>query len=168
MPAQGSALLITYGNSLTPNIHHRRNGMMNGDDMQREGSSGYFPRRPLRGGQYPDKRPPNYSPSSNFNYGYNDGGRPQHGGDQQHPRRRVDRFRREQFNQSDRAVRQNDLIIRLLKEIRDRLPPPPNAPTSYTPATDAEINSTAAPDSAMETDALGPDAQAEGNKDQQI
>jgi hypothetical protein len=78
-------------------------------------------RKPMAG-KYPSKSP-NYSPSASFNYspqsGYN-------GNAQMHPRRRVDRFRRETPNTSERTVKQNDLIIRLLKEIRDRLPEPPN------------------------------------------
>jgi hypothetical protein len=67
------------------------------------------------------------SPSSNYNYnssaGYNQNNG--FGGQQQHPRRRIDRFKRETINYSDRLIRQNDSIIRLLKEIRDRLPAPP-------------------------------------------
>ena len=38
------------------------------------------------------------------------------------------RFRREAPNSTDRLVRQNDIIIRLLKEIRDRLPEMPVVP----------------------------------------
>jgi hypothetical protein len=74
--------------------------------------------------KYPEKYPeknPNYSPSISYNYspqsGYN-------GNAQMHPRRRTDRFRRDPINPNDRLVRQNDIIIRLLKEIRDRLPEP--------------------------------------------
>jgi hypothetical protein len=70
--------------------------------------------------KYPEKMP-NYSPSTSYNYGHQGG---YNGSMQQHPRRRADRFKRESINQSDRLVKQNDLIIRLLKEIRDRLPPP--------------------------------------------
>jgi hypothetical protein len=70
--------------------------------------------------KYPEKMP-NYSPSTSYNYGHHGG----YSGMQQHPRRRADRFKRETINQSDKLVKQNDLIIRLLKEIRDRLPPPP-------------------------------------------
>jgi hypothetical protein len=74
--------------------------------------------------KYPEKNP-NYSPSISYNYspqaGYN-------GNSQMHPRRRNDRYRRESLNSNERAIRQNDIIIRLLKEIRDRLPAPSYAP----------------------------------------
>jgi hypothetical protein len=80
--------------------------------------------------KYPEKYPeknPNYSPSISYNYspqtGYN-------GNTQMHSRRRNnnDRFRREPTNSNERVIRQNDIIIRLLKEIRDRLPEPHFAP----------------------------------------
>ena len=63
----------------------------------------------------------NYSPSSNYHFNANGGNYQGH--HQQHPRRRSDRYRRESLNSSDRLVKQNDIIIKLLKEIRDRLPP---------------------------------------------
>jgi hypothetical protein len=80
--------------------------------------------------KYPEKNP-NYSPSISYNYspqsGYN-------GNSQMHPRRRNnDRFRRDPVNLNERIVKQNDIIIRLLKEIRDRLPAP-----RYTPPADQE------------------------------
>jgi hypothetical protein len=88
------------------------------DDSQRMGMSDIGNRK-MNQPKYPEKMP-NYSPSTSYNYspasGFNGG---------QHPRRRNDRFKRESLNMSDRTVKQNDLIIRLLKEIRDRLPPPP-------------------------------------------
>jgi hypothetical protein len=94
---------------------------MNNDDSQRMNMQNPGMRKPMAG-KYPSKNP-NYSPSTSFNYspqsGYNSGG-------QMQPRRRVDRFRRETLNTSERTIRQNDIIIRLLKEIRDRLPEPPN------------------------------------------
>ncbi len=63
----------------------------------------------------------NYSPSTSYNYSPGSSNYPssQH---QSHPRRRSDRFKRESLNQTDRLAKQNDVIIRLLKEIRDRLP----------------------------------------------
>jgi hypothetical protein len=79
------------------------------------GNRNYSPQK------YPEKMP-NYSPSTSYNYGHHGG----YGGMQQHPRRRADRFKRESLNLNDKVVKQNDLIIRLLKEIRDRLPLPPN------------------------------------------
>jgi hypothetical protein len=78
----------------------------------------------LMNDKYPEKNP-NYSPSISYNYspqaGYN-------GNSQMHPRRRNDRFRRESLNSNERVIRQNDIIIRLLKEIRDRLPEPHYSP----------------------------------------
>jgi hypothetical protein len=64
----------------------------------------------------------NYSPSTSYNYSPGSGNY-QSSRDQQHPRRRTDRFKRETLNSNDRLTKQNDIIIRLLKEIRDRLPP---------------------------------------------
>jgi hypothetical protein len=88
--------------------------------------------------KYPEKYPeknPNYSPSISYNYspqaGYN-------GNSQMNPRRRNDRndrFRRESLNPNERVIRQNDIIIRLLKEIRDRLPAP-----HYAPQAEAEVS----------------------------
>lgn len=69
----------------------------------------------------------NYNSNPNYNsYGnslYN--GNSNSGFSSQHPRRRTDRFKRESLNLSEKLIRQNDVIIRLLKEIRDRLPKPP-------------------------------------------
>ncbi len=62
----------------------------------------------------------NYSPSASYYYHKNGQTRGQ--SYQQHPRRRSDRYKRESINYSEKVVRQNDIIIRLLKEIRDRLP----------------------------------------------
>jgi hypothetical protein len=94
--------------------------MMN-DDSQRAGMVNLGNRK-MGQPKYPEKMP-NYSPSTAFNYspaaGYNGG--------QQHPRRRNDRFKRESPNLTDRVVKQNDIIIRVLKEIRDRLPQPPGS-----------------------------------------
>ena len=76
-----------------------------------------------------------YSPSQNYNSqgqgnynSYNSQNR--NFASHQDPRRggvrveRVDRFRRDPVNYSEKITKQNDLIIRLLKEIRDRLPAP--------------------------------------------
>ena len=80
----------------------------------------------------------NYSPSASYNYNYNAGGgygnqqpqRPANHGNQiqgnQNVRRREGGGppRRDAGNNGfERLARQNDLIIKLLKEIRDRLPP---------------------------------------------
>ena len=70
--------------------------------------------------KYGDNKGKNYSPSASYNY-QNSQGRGQGQGYQQHPRRRIDRYKRENMNFSDKLVKQNDIIIRLLKEIRDNL-----------------------------------------------
>jgi hypothetical protein len=94
--------------------------MMTNDDVPRN-QPPYPPqgRKPIQ----PNSR---YSPSPSYNYNYNSNSSYP---SQQHLRRKMDnRFKRDNGNSSgssDRLMRQNDLIIRLLKEIRDRLPPPP-------------------------------------------
>jgi hypothetical protein len=92
----------------------------NSDDSQRINMQNQGIRKPMMNEKYPEKNP-NYSPSISYNYSpqssYN-------GSSQMHPRRRNDRFRRDPVNSNDRIIRQNDIIIRLLKEIRDRLPAP--------------------------------------------
>ena len=69
--------------------------------------------------KYPEKNP-NYSPSTTFNYS------PQTGfnaNPQTTSHRRPEHFRKDASgNTNDRLIRQNDIIIKLLKEIRDRLP----------------------------------------------
>jgi hypothetical protein len=84
---------------------------------------------------YPPK-PQVYSPSSSYNY---NGSQGQHGGgshgshgnqnygSQQHQQRRKPMpFKRDNnYGAMDKLSKQNDIIIRLLKEIRDRLPAPP-------------------------------------------
>ncbi len=98
---------------------------MNGDEMSR--------------GMNQQNRKPSlpkhsYSPSSNYGYnysnGYNSGNNSGYNGQQQNQRRRPDhRFKSgsngHHTNYSERLVKQNDIIINLLKEIRDRLPAPP-------------------------------------------
>ena len=68
--------------------------------------------------KYTDNKGKNYSPSASFNYQNNRG---QGQGYQQNPRRRIDRFKRESINVNDKLIKQNDIIIKLLKEIRDSL-----------------------------------------------
>jgi hypothetical protein len=92
--------------------------MMNADESPR--SMPYQQVRKPYQSKYQDNRY-NSSPSTSYNYNSGNG----YAGQQQHPRRRVDRFKREAINYSERIMKQNDLIIRLLKEIRDRLPAPP-------------------------------------------
>jgi hypothetical protein len=78
------------------------------------------------------------SPSSNYNYSsgnsYNSGNNSnyngQHSQSHHQQRRRPDNnntrsFKPHHNNNNDRIIKQNDIIIRLLKEIRDRLPAPP-------------------------------------------
>jgi hypothetical protein len=93
--------------------------------------------------KYPEKNP-NYSPSISYNYspqsGYN-------GNTQMHPRRRNDRFRRESLNSNERIIRQNDIIIRLLKEIRDRLPEPRSMPHTEADAAEQSNELQGAPES---------------------
>ncbi len=80
----------------------------------------------------------NHSYSSNSNYSYGNGNfNGQHQG--QHQRRRPDNAKRgSSGGSSDRIIKQNDLIIKLLKEIRDRLPAPPVQPEEQVAASDNE------------------------------
>ncbi len=70
-----------------------------------------------------------YSPSTSYNYNGTQTAHGNHGnpnyGSQQHLRRKPNQFKRDNHGATDRLAKQNDIIIRLLKEIRDRLPPPP-------------------------------------------
>ncbi len=59
-----------------------------------------------------------YSPSASYKYSPN-GNFQQNA--QQQPRRRNDRYKRTSSDLNERIVKQNDQIIKLLKEIRDRL-----------------------------------------------
>lgn len=119
---------------------------MNNDDLQPPmGNTG---NRNFGPPKYPEKMP-NYSPSTSYNYGHQGS---YNGGMQQHPRRRADRFKRESINLNDKVVKQNDIIIRLLKEIRDRLPPPPNQEQPLVPAADNGQGIQDASQDAQETD----------------
>jgi hypothetical protein len=110
-------------------------GMMNNEDASR-GTPYQQGRRP-----YPSKYQDNrygygsnenrynagenrYSSNSNYNtYGYNKNSNTGYSAGQ-HQHKKIDRFRRDPVNYTEKLMRQNDLIIKLLKEIRDRLPPP--------------------------------------------
>jgi hypothetical protein len=71
-----------------------------------------------------------YGQNSNYSsFGYNKGTNPSYSAGQQHAHKKIDRFHREPVNYSEKLVKQNDLIIKLLKEIRDRLPAPPVSET---------------------------------------
>ena len=73
------------------------------------------------GQQFNEKKQSNYSPSTSYNF--------QNGKARNKPRniprRRIDRYKRESIGSYDKLIKQNDVIIRLLKEIRDRLPETP-------------------------------------------
>jgi len=102
---------------------------MQGDDMQKPGmyNQGHGMRRPMYGdnkqnyGQNYGQNQ-NYSPSMNYNYN------PGMGGHQMHPRRRSDRFKREVLGAAERIIRQNHLIINLLKDISFKLGASPQQP----------------------------------------
>ncbi len=87
-----------------------------------------------------------YSPSVNYNY---NGNQSQHGNptghgnasyhNQQHPKRKSNQFKRDIHGFYDRICKQNDTIIRLLKEIRDRLPKPPEPQAQINEQTTDEV-----------------------------
>lgn len=122
---------------------------MNGDEMSR--GMNQQSRRSSPPNKYGEK--PSYSPStsfgpknnSNHSYNsYNSGNSANYNGQQGQGQRRrppENRFKAggggggHHTNSSDRLVKQNDIIIALLKEIRDRLPAPPAGSVS---ATDSE------------------------------
>jgi hypothetical protein len=107
------------------------------------------------------------SPSPSYNYNYNSNSSYP---SQQHMRRKMDnRFKRDNRdngNSNERLMRQNDLIIRLLKEIRDRLPPPPvtaavsgvNAETARQNGPAEEMERTEAAGASQELQASEPEA----------
>jgi hypothetical protein len=86
---------------------------------QKAGSN--YPRQKQSGQKYNDNKNANYSPSTSYNY--------QNGKSRSNtrnvPRRRIDRFKRESMGSYDRLIKQNDIMIKLLKDIRDRLPVSP-------------------------------------------
>jgi hypothetical protein len=102
---------------------------MNSDELSR-GMNNHYARKPMPS-KYNDKNHNSYNPGQNYNYGnqsyngnshYNVGN--SFNNNQNNQRRRTDRFKRDNYNHNDRLIKQNDIIIRLLKEIRDRLPAP--------------------------------------------
>lgn len=103
---------------------------MNSDDSSR-GNSSYSNRKPNTS-KY-DKNHV-YSPSTNYNYNTT---QPNHGnqsfGNQpQGQRRKPVPFKRDSGgNSTDKLVKQNDIIIRLLKEIKERLPLPAKTDASF-------------------------------------
>ncbi|MBD3419972.1 MAG: hypothetical protein GF398_07645 [Chitinivibrionales bacterium] len=81
---------------------------------------------------YNDKNT-NYSPSANYNYGHSRGHQQNHNhqnrsnSKQQQPRKQQDRFKRDILNVVERMTKQNNVMIKLLKEINERLGGPPAA-----------------------------------------
>ena len=77
-------------------------------------------RQPGGKGKFQEKQG-NYSPSVSYNY--NPGKSYNKPGGHQSIRRRNEHQKRDNGNsQTDRLIKQNDIIIRLLKEIKERLP----------------------------------------------
>ncbi len=114
---------------------------MNSDELSR-GMTNHYTRKPMPSKYNDNKNHNSYGPGQNYNYGnqsyngnshYNGGGNSynnNHNG-QQNQRRRPDRFKRDNYSHNDRLIKQNDIIIRLLKEIRDRLPAPAVVDAEY-------------------------------------
>ncbi len=101
-----------------------------GDDMHR--GSGYHGTRKSFG-----DRGQNYSPSTSYNYnpaGHGGGNRDRDRDRDQQNRRRTppDRFKRDILIAVERLAKQNDTMIKLLKEIRDRLDAPERHDSSGT------------------------------------
>ncbi len=105
---------------------------MNSDELSR-GMNNHYTRKPMPS-KYNDKNHNSYGSGQSYNYGnqsyngnshYNNGNSYNNNhNNQMNQRRRPDRFKRDNYNNNDRLIKQNDIIIRLLKEIRDRLPAP--------------------------------------------
>ncbi len=91
------------------------------DDSQRGGMYSN-PRRQYS--NYADNKSQNYSPSTSYNYNPAAGNMGNNGQMSQMQRRRPEqapRFKRETINYSEKLVRQNNIIIKLLQEISDKL-----------------------------------------------
>lgn len=89
------------------------------------------PQRGRRGKPRNFREKSNYSPSASYNYGQNAGNfqssQQPHGPQRRRPDRQKPRSGNgggngAGFGNVDKLIKQNDIIIRLLKEIRDRLP----------------------------------------------
>jgi hypothetical protein len=110
-----------------------------------------------------------YSPSTNYNYGNTSShGNSSHsshgsmsGSNKQHHRKPGGApFKRDGHGSSDKLIKQNDMIIQLLKEIRDRLPEPPNYKKDNEdakPVDEISPDSTASVDNAFEADDVDED-----------
>lgn len=60
----------------------------------------------------------NYSPSANYNFNQNQS-------NHSHHRNKKSNQHRKELHLLERLIKQNDVIIRILKDIRERLPEPP-------------------------------------------
>jgi hypothetical protein len=123
---------------------------MNTDEGPRMNMQNHGMRKPMSG-KYPEKSP-NYSPSTSYNYSPQTG---YAGNSQMYQRRRPEHVKRDGPSPYDRLARQNDIIIRLLKEIRDRLPEPQNPSLNGSDAAEP-IASATAPAEGWERDENAP------------
>ncbi|MDR0305874.1 MAG: hypothetical protein LBI42_03440 [Chitinispirillales bacterium] len=109
-------------------------------DESNRGNHSPLTRRSIPNKYGDNKSRPYQSPGYQYG-GYNSGQQHNNGG----LRRRPDsgsnnpntNNRTRQFNPLDRVVKQNDIIIRLLTEIRDRLPAAPRTQAAQQPQSDA-------------------------------
>lgn len=63
-----------------------------------------------------------YSPSASYNYNNNNNGQSRsQSPNAPHQKRRIERYKRDSGNSNEKIIKQNDIIIRLLKEIRDKI-----------------------------------------------
>jgi|GEM_PF-1512768 len=107
---------------------------MNGDEMSRGNQQN---RRPSSPNRFDSK--PSYSPSSNYNFNSSSPSS-SYGNTGYGNQQGFKKFTRQDHkfkgggghHSSDKLVKQNDQIIKLLKEIRDRLPAPPAGTVSAT------------------------------------
>ena len=119
--------------------------MMNNEESPRNPPFQQGRRPPAAGRNYESRENRGFSnenrygqnSGSGYNKGYNSGysnNSGSFGAGQRPHHNKVDRFKRDPVNYSEKLTRQNDLIIKLLKEIRDRLPAP-----AYTPSPEPEL-----------------------------
>ena len=99
-------------------------GSYNGNNRNaNSGNNNYTPRKQSAGQNFGSNKNANYSPSTSYNYN-NQGSSTtrDRGGYQNNLRKKNDRFTKNTPNSNDKLLKQNDIIIKLLREIRDRLP----------------------------------------------
>ncbi|HMA65164.1 MAG: hypothetical protein ACM31E_02145 [Fibrobacterota bacterium] len=120
---------------------------MNGDEMSR----GMYQQNRRPSSQNKSYNSPsanysyNYNSSGNGNSGYNNGGHQQSykkpGGGGQHTNNKFKSHHGGGGGSSDKLlIKQNDQIIKLLKEIRDRLPAPPAGSPVSQPAPEQDLD----------------------------